>query len=63
MALDDRTHTDYGKAKESAATALLKKIMEQLEDYDTPSDVRDLAESYALVAGSYTGGTKVHVKS
>lgn len=63
MALDDRSHTEYGKAKEAAGTALLKQIAERVEAYEDPRALRELAEAYALVSGTFTGGTKVNVKS
>lgn len=57
---------DYEKAelaKLEAQHALATKITELLgESRWSGSVVRDLAEAHALVAGTYTGGTKVNVK-
>ena len=54
--------SEYTDAREAAATALLKKITEQVEAWNSPSHTRDLAEAYALVRGTFTGGPKVESK-
>ncbi|MGO1884556.1 MAG: hypothetical protein ACTH3G_04230 [Citricoccus sp.] len=54
--------SEYTDARTEAATALLRKITEQVESQDNPKSTRMLAEAYALVQGSFTGGPQVNVK-
>lgn len=54
--------SDFTEARTEAATALLKKITEQVASQDSPKTTRMLAEAYALVQGTYTGGPQVNVK-
>ena len=53
----------YTEAREEAATALLKKITEQVAESDSPKSIRALAEAFALVRGTLTGGPKGDVNS
>lgn len=54
--------SEFTEARNDAATALLKRITEQVEAQDSPKTTRMLAEAYALVQGTFTGGPQVNVK-
>lgn len=54
--------SEYTEAKTEAATALLQKITEQVQAQDSPKSTRMLAEAYALVQGTFTGGPQLNVK-
>lgn len=54
--------SEYTEARNEAATALMQKITEQVEAQDSPKSTRMLAEAYALVQGTFSGGPQVNVK-
>lgn len=54
--------SEFTEARNEAATALLQKITEQVQAQDSPKSTRLLAEAYALVQGTFTGGPQLNVK-